>query len=45
MAIITRKQGKIALMLSGVIVITCDSIDEAREWMEVLGLTYSIQYV
>ena len=45
MACITRKQGKIALMLAGVVVMTCDSVDEAREWMEVLGLTYTLQFV
>ena len=45
MATITRKNGKINLMLASVVVMTCDSVDEAREWMEVLGLAYSIQYV
>ena len=45
MATITRRQGKIALMLAGVVVMTCDTIDEAQEWVEVLGLTYTLQYV
>ena len=45
MAAITRKNGKINLLLAGVVVMTCDTLQEAQEWMEVLGLTYSLQYV
>ena len=45
MATITRKHGKINLLLAGVVVMTCDTLQEAQEWTEVLGLTYSLQYV
>lgn len=45
MATITRKNGKINLMLAGVVVMTCDTLAEAKEWMEVLGLTYTLQFV
>ena len=45
MATITRKHNKIALLLAGVVVMECDSLDEAREWMECLGLTYTLQYI
>ena len=45
MATITRKHNKIALLLAGVVVMECDTLQEAQEWMEVLGLTYTLQYV
>ena len=45
MATITRKNGKINLMLAGVVVMTCDTLEEAKDWMEVLGLTYTLQFV
>ena len=45
MAAITRKNGKINLLLAGVVVLTCDTLQEAQEWMECLVLTYTVQYV
>ena len=45
MATVTRRHGKINLLLAGVVVLTCDTLQEAQEWMEVLGLTYTLQYV
>ena len=45
MAVITRRHGKINLLLAGVVVMTCDTLQEAQEWMECLGLTYTLLFV
>ena len=45
MAIITRKNRTFALCIAGVVVMTCDTLREAEEWLQVLGLTYSVRYI
>ena len=45
MAIVRRKNNNLQVMIDGEVILECDSLDEIKHWMDILGMTAAIRFV
>lgn len=44
MAIVRRRNSKLQVCIQGEVILECDSLDEVKHWMDILGMTAAIRF-
>ena len=44
MATIRRRNKKLQVLIDGEVIMDCDSLDEVRHWLDILGMTAEVRF-